>query len=190
MPAWVLLFRGMNVGGAGRIAMVDLSSALSDAGFETPRTYLQSGNAVAGYPETDATIVARDAAHAVAARIGFQTTVVALDAAGLAAALAAVTPHANDPVDANVHVSFLTADAAPSAPEALQRLCHPAEHVAIHGRFVVLHAPNGIGRSKVASAIERATGVAATSRNRRTIRALAAMLSDLAVDLANRSGTP
>ena len=64
--------------------MVDLSSALNDAGFETPRTYLQSGNAVAGYPETDATIVARDAARAVAARIGFQTTVVALDEAGLA----------------------------------------------------------------------------------------------------------
>ena len=187
MPAWALLFRGMNVGAAGRIAMADLSSALNDAGFETPRTYLQSGNAVAGYPETDATIVARDAARAVAARIGFQTTVVALDEAGLAAALAAVNPHANDLVDANVHVSFLTADAAPSAHETLRRLCHPSEHIAIHGRFVVLHAPNGTGRSKVASAIERATGVAATARNRRSIRALAAMLSDLAIDLANRS---
>ena len=170
--------------------MVDLSSALNDAGFETPRTYLQSGNAVAGYPETDASVVARDAARAVAARTGFHTTVVALDAAGLSAALASVTPHADDPVDANVHISFLTADPASSALERLQRLCLPSEHIAIHGRFVVLHAPDGIGRSKVASAIERATGVAATARNRRTIRALASMLDDVAVTLADRTSTP
>src|ERR1700722_8382613 len=44
--ASVVLLRGINVGSNNRIAMPALREALAAAGFENPRTYVQSGNIV------------------------------------------------------------------------------------------------------------------------------------------------
>ena len=46
MAARVVLLRGINVGPNKRIAMPALREALTDAGFEDVRTYVQSGNVV------------------------------------------------------------------------------------------------------------------------------------------------
>jgi uncharacterized protein (DUF1697 family) len=180
----------MNVGTTSRIAMVQFSTALEDAGFLAPTTYMQSGNVIVRHVDDDASVVANEAASAVATRLGFPTTVIALDSVGLAEALMALGRLADDPIDAHLHVSFLASDPAPFAQEALQRLCLPNERIAIIGRLVLLYAPDGVGRSKVAAAIERATGVSATARNRRTLRALASMLADLEGRTASLAGTP
>src|ERR1700689_149136 len=42
----VVLLRGINIGSSNRIAMPALREALTAAGLENPRTYLQSGNIV------------------------------------------------------------------------------------------------------------------------------------------------
>jgi uncharacterized protein (DUF1697 family) len=41
---YVALLRGINVGGRNKVAMADLRNVFEDAGFETVRTYIQSGN--------------------------------------------------------------------------------------------------------------------------------------------------
>lgn len=41
---YVALLRGINVGGRNLVAMADLRSAFEAAGFESVRTYIQSGN--------------------------------------------------------------------------------------------------------------------------------------------------
>ena len=41
---YVALLRGINVGGRNKVAMADLRQALEEAGFESVRTYIQSGN--------------------------------------------------------------------------------------------------------------------------------------------------
>jgi len=43
---FVALLKGINVGGSGLLAMKDLSALCSGLGFETVRTYIQSGNVV------------------------------------------------------------------------------------------------------------------------------------------------
>jgi uncharacterized protein (DUF1697 family) len=40
----VALLRGINVGGRNKVAMADLRAAFEDAGFDSVRTYIQSGN--------------------------------------------------------------------------------------------------------------------------------------------------
>src|SRR4051794_7328406 len=46
LTTYVVLFRGINVGGKNRVPMVGLRALLTDLGFRNVRTYIQSGNAI------------------------------------------------------------------------------------------------------------------------------------------------
>lgn len=46
MTAYVLLLRGINVGGKNKVPMADLRAFLTDLGFDKVSTYIQSGNAL------------------------------------------------------------------------------------------------------------------------------------------------
>ena len=46
MTRYVVLLRGINVGGHAKIAMADLRALLTSLGYEDVKTHLQSGNAV------------------------------------------------------------------------------------------------------------------------------------------------
>ena len=47
MPVLVVLLRGVNVGGTGKLPMSDLKRLCEKAGFRNVRTYIASGNVVA-----------------------------------------------------------------------------------------------------------------------------------------------
>ena len=46
MKTWVIFLRGINVGGHNKLPMAELRASLSGAGFETVKTYIQSGNII------------------------------------------------------------------------------------------------------------------------------------------------
>ena len=46
MNTWIALFRGINVGGHGKLPMKQLVAMLEGLGCEGVRTYIQSGNVV------------------------------------------------------------------------------------------------------------------------------------------------
>ena len=46
MASWLVLLRGINVGGKNKVPMAELRAALEDAGFDHVRTYIASGNVV------------------------------------------------------------------------------------------------------------------------------------------------
>jgi uncharacterized protein (DUF1697 family) len=46
LTTYLILFRGINVGGKNKVPMVELKALLTDLGFRNVRTYIQSGNAV------------------------------------------------------------------------------------------------------------------------------------------------
>lgn len=46
MDTYVVLLRGINVGGNNRVPMAELRACLSDLGYEDVRTYIASGNVV------------------------------------------------------------------------------------------------------------------------------------------------
>ncbi len=74
-----------------------------------------------------------------------------------------------DEAPKSVHLYFL-AD-APEAPdlEKLNDLRTENERFMLIGKVFYLHAPDGIGRSKLAEKGERALGVTVTARNWRTV---------------------
>lgn len=77
MSEWVVLLRGINVGGIN-IKMADLRAALTSAGFTDVRTVLATGNVLLRSPLTAAGVKAQ-AENTLAQAFGYQAWVVVLD---------------------------------------------------------------------------------------------------------------
>src|SRR4051812_20283268 len=67
---YVALFRAVNVGGNGMLAMADLRSVLAGLGYSDVVTILQSGNAVFGAREQSAALVGKAIETTIAERLG------------------------------------------------------------------------------------------------------------------------
>ncbi len=174
MNTWIVLLRGINVGGKNRLPMKSLASLLEDIGFSDVRTYIQSGNVVLRSEERDPARLCNLVGKAIAKNFGFEPGVQALTAPELQSIIAANPfPDAvSEP--SSLHVSFPRA--APAADlDAMRALATPSEKFAVTASAFYLHAPDGIGRSRLAASVEKLLGTEATGRNWRTVTRLAEM---------------
>ncbi len=71
-----------------------------------------------------------------------------------------------------LHVFFLDARPVNADVESLAELRAPSERFHLADRALYLHAPDGIGRSRLAANVEKRVGVPATARNWRTVQKL------------------
>ncbi len=175
MTTFAAMLRSINVGGRNRVAMEDLRALVASIGYGHVATYLQSGNAIfTGRGGS------RKAAKAIEERItadlGLSVPVLARNSSELAGVLAS-TPYGRLDVDPRtLHVTFL--DAAPD-PTDVQDLVERADgfgtdRFEVIGTEIYLHCPGGYGETKLNNGyLERRLGVRATTRNWRTVTALA-----------------
>lgn len=166
----VLLLRGINVGGHRKLPMKELSAILEGLGAVDVQTYIQSGNVVlTGDLSNDAISDAIEVAK------GFRPLVMLLNAADFQR-IAKVNPYPEATSEGkSLHIWFLTAPAHFDDVTA-QALAKDNERFHVTERAVYLHAPDGIGRSKLAEKLERLAGVPTTARNWNTIAKLLEML--------------
>ena len=75
LTTYLVLFRGINVGGKNKVPMAELKALLTELGFRDVRTYIQSGNAVLRSNETPETI-ARKIEGALPTRFKLDTELV------------------------------------------------------------------------------------------------------------------
>ena len=75
LTTYLVLFRGINVGGKNKVPMAELKALLTELGFEGVRTYIQSGNAVMRSELTAATI-ARKIEQVLPARFKLDTELI------------------------------------------------------------------------------------------------------------------
>lgn len=170
MKTFVALLRGINVTGKNPLPMKELTAALGDIGCENVRTYIQSGNAVFESGREDLPRLAREIAHEIESRRGFEPRVLVLPLEEVERVLAE-NPFGDDDTDPKtLHIGFLAS--APSNPDlrALEHLKADGEEFHLKGKAFYLHAPGGVGRSKLAGKAETLLGVAMTERNVRTVR--------------------
>ena len=179
MTVWVLMLRGVNVGGAGRLPMAAFRDMLRGLGLADVQTYIQSGNAVFRSDLPAAELEAAIGAG-IEASFGFRPALFLREARQLAAALAENPfPEAAE-TPKSLHLFFL-ATAAPGADlAALAALAAPSEAFHLSDTVFYLHAPEGIGRSALAERLPRHLKVPMTARNLRTVAALADMARQLA----------
>lgn len=165
---WIVLLRGINVGGTNILRKADFLACLAQAGGLRGETYLQSGNALCEAPGSAAAL-ARRLADTLAQRQGLSLPVMVLSPGELATALAGNPFRQGEGPYAGLHLGILAE--APVAPnrERLEALAQGEEAFALNGRFFYLHAPAGVGRSRLFAGAEAALGRPVTFRNGNTL---------------------
>jgi uncharacterized protein (DUF1697 family) len=173
----VALLRGINVGGHNKIPMAGLRDLCAELGWQDVQTYIQSGNlvftAAPGPPALET-----DLEEAILDRFGLEITVIVRAASAWAAYMDANPfPAATEREPNFVHMLLSKAPAAPDAAERLQERATTGERVALAGKALWIHYPNGAGRSKLSPALlERLAGSPVTGRNWNTALKIAEMV--------------
>ncbi len=176
----VALFRGINIGKAKRVAMVDLRAMIEALGFSEVRTLLNSGNVVftpARKAEPSNKIALR-IETTLLAELGVASRITVLPAAELDAILeknplraaAAAEPSRvlvaipRDPADLALLKSHAREDWSP-------------ETLALGPRAAYLHCPAGTLAGRLATVVDRTLGDRVTARNAATMEKLRALLT-------------
>jgi uncharacterized protein (DUF1697 family) len=178
MKTLIALLRGINVVGRNSLSMKDLTADLTELGLRDVRTYIQSGNVVFRSAAKDTSALAKKIGAEIKRQRVIEPHVIVLSLSQLEKIIAANPfPEAeSDP--STLHVNIFSA--RPSKPNLarLDEVRTKTERFALKREAFYLHAPDGIGRSKLAARIEKVLGVPVTSRNWRTVCKLAAMAKE------------
>jgi uncharacterized protein (DUF1697 family) len=179
MKTYVAFFRGINVGGRNKLSMKDLAVALEDSGCQDVATYIQSGNAVFRSEERDASLLAERITATIGERHGFEPRVLLLEPDEIQGAMRSNPFPEAESEPKTLHLYFLAAPPERPDPDALEGIRGDRERFVLADGVFYLHAPDGLGRSKLAANVEKLLGVPATARNWRTVRKVMEMAQQL-----------
>jgi uncharacterized protein (DUF1697 family) len=175
MTTHIALLRGVNVGD-NMLKMERLRAMLADLGLADVRTYLQSGNALFEAKRAPADLAGM-IERTVSGATRLPVSVIVRTPAQLQRVIAA-NPFAKEAGVApkTVHVTFLAEVASKAGLAAIGRLQAGVDRWHAAASEIYLCCPNGYARTKLNNtALERALGVPATTRNWSTVTALHAM---------------
>jgi len=179
LKTYIALFRGINVGGKNALPMRELVAVLEEFGAGNVKTYIQSGNVVFASPEKDASRLSKKISYEIKKRRGFEPHVLLLELEDIERAITK-----NPFPEAASHPQTLHAGFLASTPEKpdlkkLESLKSNRERFRLIDSVFYLHAPEGIGRSKLAANAEKLLGVPMTDRNWRTVCKIREMVQEL-----------
>ena len=179
MTTYVALLRGINVGGHQSLPMQQLRNLLGRIGCEDVQTYVQSGNAVFRSTQ-DGETLSDNIKTAINEQCGFAPNVCVLAIEKYKAIIAA-NPYP-DAVDTPnlLHVCFPVKEVKNPNLNLLEVLKSSTESYELSANAFYLHAPDGIGRSKLAAKVDTCLGVQTTGRNWRTVTKLAELAESIA----------
>lgn len=177
MPMHVALLRAVNLAGRNKVAMADLRTLATGLGFEDVRTLLASGNLLfrsGGRASSELEALLQDAARE---ELGVDTEFFVRTADEWSAAVARNPFPDEARSDPGRLLLMALKDApGPAAVDALQESIEGRELVRAAGRQAYVFYPDGIGRSRLTTAvIEKGLGTRATGRNWNTVLKLAAL---------------
>ena len=176
MTTWIVLLRGVNVGGRRRLPMAALRELLAEVGFGNVRTYIQSGNIVLDSPDGDRDSVARSVRGAIEEHFGFAPHTFVLDVDAFDAAIAANPFPEGEQDPKAVHFFFLAKPDPAADLDGLRELATQGEEFVLTERVFYLHTPDGFGRSKLVERLPRLISAETTARNYRSVRAIRALV--------------
>ena len=172
MNTYIALFRGINVGGKNVLPMKELTAVLEGLGLNKVQTYIQSGNVVFQTTTHSTQELARDIGTAIGKSHKFVPRVLILSIQELQNAIVSNPFPDGENEPKSLHLFFL--ESSPASPDIarLASLQTVSERFKLVGTIFYLHAPEGIGRSRLAANAEKALGVMVTARNWRSANAI------------------
>lgn len=176
MTRHIALLRAINVAGQNRVAMADLRILFADLGFAGAQTILQSGNVLFDGGRRQPAALEKLLERETGARLGVATDYLVRTAAEWQAIVAG-NPFADEAQRDPGHLVVVCLKSAPPVKKvaALQAAIHGRETIRAVGRNLYIVYPDGIGRSKLTTAlIESKLGTRGTGRNWNTVLKFAA----------------
>jgi uncharacterized protein (DUF1697 family) len=184
LRAYVALLRAVNLGSRNKVSMPDLRSVFVAIGGEGVETYVQSGNVVFRSKVGEPGKLTRAVEKRLRSELGLDVRVLLRTQAELASVVGANPFAATQSDPTKLHVTFLWDAVDKARGRKVEAKQLEPDEFRILGREVYLHCPEGYGRSKLSNAyFEKELGLAATTRNWRTVTKLAEL-----ADAAQPSG--
>jgi uncharacterized protein (DUF1697 family) len=178
MKMHVGLVRAINLGSRNRVAMADLRALAAGLKLSDVQTLLQSGNVIFGSDGLTTAQLERSLENGAKKRLGLETEFFVRTAREWKTMIAEnpfPMEARNDP--ARLVVLFLKTAPSREAESSLKRAIVGREVVGVAGRHAYVVYPDGMGRSRLTSAlIEARLGTRSTARNWNTVMKLGAML--------------
>lgn len=175
MKPYIALLRGINVGGNNKLTMKELADVLEGLGLNHIKTYIQSGNVFFQGNASNTTQLAEKISTAIRKRHGFEPKVLLLDAAKLEKIIKANPFPGAEAAGSTLHFNFLAEFPLKPDLDGIEKIRSASERCELIGEVFYLHAPDGIGRSKLATNMEKLLGVPMTGRNWNTVLKLQEM---------------
>lgn len=171
MTAFVALLRAVNVGGTSRLPMAELKRIAEGLGFESPQTFIASGNLL--FTSEASEVEVRAALEkALAEHLGKPVAVMVRTAAEMAA-VASANPFADAP-GRRVLATFLPEPPPPDALDQARGL--DGERLALGGREIYVDYCGALlGRSK----LRIPAAAKGTARNMNSVARLAEMAVEM-----------
>jgi uncharacterized protein (DUF1697 family) len=170
LSAYVALLRAVNVGGR-QLKMDELKRIATELGYDSPRTYIASGNLLFVSAKSEAT-VKRELEAAIAEHMGKPVEVMVRTAREMSEVVAA-NPFAKEASNLTVAIFF---DDAPRQQVIGSAKNVADERLALGTREIYGHYPSGQGRSK----LKLGTKAPSTARNMNTVAKLAELAREMA----------
>jgi len=177
MTTYIALLRAVNLGPHNKIGMSDLRKLLTSLGMQGVQTLLQSGNAVFQRDARTTAPLERLIEGAAAKQLHVETDVMIRSHKEWKGIIAS-NPFRKEATQDPSHLLVLPLKGPPArgAAGALQAAIIGHELVRVDGRCAYIVYPDGIGRSKLTSAlIEKKLGTRGTARNWNTVLKLDAL---------------
>ena len=178
MPEYVVLLRGINVGGKS-LKMGPLVELFEAMNLREVRTYIQSGNVLFSATAKDAGNIKERLQARIAEQFGLEVTVILRTREELRKVIE------NNPLleagsreVERMHVTFLEEEPKAGLRGALPVVKNTLDEFRIAGKEVYLYCPGGYGKTVYSNSnLEKNLGVKATTRNWRTVNKLFEMMA-------------
>ncbi len=180
MNNYVVLLKGINVGGHHKIKMADLKQQLEDTGLLSKvTTYIQSGNITLSSALQPEEIV-KTIQNCIESHYGFHIATIVISKDDWLT-YSENHPYFDEAEELKMlHLTLLYQTPNADQLEPLLSFKPNNEHCKIIGKAMYLYYPDGFGRCKFTSAlIERKLKCNTTSRNWRTVQKLRTMLLEM-----------
>jgi uncharacterized protein (DUF1697 family) len=174
MKKFVALLRGINVSGQKIIRMADLRNLFNTLGFESIKTYLQSGNVIFSSEAEKPRLISEQIRTRIIEQFGFDVEVLVLGCQQIKQ-ITEANPFVSPPQKEIkwLHVTFPSQAVTEKVFESLELPVQEGEAAVLAEQAVYLYCPNGYGRTKINNGyFEKKLGFACTTRNWKTVLAL------------------
>jgi len=177
MKTFVVLLRGVNVGGAKRVPMADFRNMLGGLGFSDVATLLNSGNAVFNADKGTSRGHAAAIARSIAVELNLEVPVVVKSAQELAAIVAGNPLAQGDFDPSRILVVFAAEDTSLKALEPITALAKAPDQFHIGSQAAYAYCAQGNLVSPLGAALLGKQGRTVTTRNWATTLKLHALAS-------------